>query len=113
MRDHDRNSELDFNKGKVEKGLFGINIHPARNKGKTLYIDKYSAGCQVFQEKEEFTEFLGLCKKHEGLYGNSYTYTLIDFRAVRKATIKRMVVAASLITTLLLGFIFNGNRNEN
>ncbi len=113
MRDYDRNAELDFNNGNTETGMFGINIHPARNNGKTLYIDKYSAGCQVFQNKAGFTQFLALCKKHESLYGNSFTYTLVDFRAVRKATIKRIAVAASILTTLILGFIFNGNKHEN
>ena len=113
MRDYDRNSILDFNNGKLESGLFGINIHPARNRGKTLYIDKYSAGCQVFQSKDDFSQFLALCKKHETLYGNSFSYTLVDFRAVRRITIKRVVIAASFLTTLIVGFILNGTTDAD
>ncbi len=107
MRDYDRNAILDFKNGNVQKGSFGINIHHAASKGKTLTIDKYSAGCQVFQSAEDFKQFIGLCEKHRSLYGNVFTYTLIDFRAVRKITLKRLAMAASMLATAVLGIIFN------
>jgi len=107
MRDYDRNAVLDFKNGSLEKGTFGINIHHAASKGKTLYVDKYSAGCQVFQSAEDFKQFIELCEKHRSLYGNVFTYTLIDFRAVRKITLKRLAMAASMLATAVLGIIFN------
>jgi hypothetical protein len=110
MRDYDRNAVLDFNNGNVQKGIFGINIHHARAKGKTYAIDKYSAGCQVFQSAEDFALFLKLCEKHRMLYGNKFTYTLIDFRAIRRITLKRIALAASLIASAFIGILFKGGK---
>lgn len=112
MRDYDRNAVLDFMNGKLETGMFGINIHHAKGSGKTKTIDKYSAGCQVFQDVDEYNEFMTLCEFHKKLYGNSFTYTLIDFRAVRRITLKRIATAATMLTTLLIGFLFGDNLTE-
>ena len=38
----------------------------------------YSAGCQVFADPKDFAKFIELCKKQSTLYGNSFTYTLLD-----------------------------------
>jgi hypothetical protein len=58
----------------------GINIHRAAPSGTTQRVDKYSAGCQVFNSANDFAEFIAAAKKHSNLYGNSFTYTLIDER---------------------------------
>ena len=58
----------------TDTGLFGINIHRANPKGISKYIDKWSAGCQVLNNSEEFTELLSKCKK-SGL--KTFTYTLL------------------------------------
>jgi hypothetical protein len=84
MRDYDRNAILDFNNGREDKGLFGINIHRAQETGTTKTVDHYSAGCQVFASVTDFVLFLSFCEKHKGLYGNSFTYTLIDERAINR-----------------------------
>lgn len=84
MRDYDRNAVLDFNNGREDKGLFGINIHRASENGTTKTVDHYSAGCQVFASITDFVLFLSLCERHKGLYGNSFTYTLIDERAINR-----------------------------
>ena len=60
IRDYDRNAVLDFNNGKQETGNFGINIHRAGSKGTTINVDKWSAGCQVFENAEDFAKFLVL-----------------------------------------------------
>jgi hypothetical protein len=109
IRDYDRDAILDFKNGKKEKGMFGINIHKAKGTGATKYIDKYSAGCQVFQNEEDFREFMDLCERHRKLYGNSFTYTLIDFRAIQRITLKRIAVATTLATSVLFGLVFNSN----
>ncbi len=101
MREYDRTAKLDFLNGKKETGIFGINIHRALAKGKTKFIDKFSAGCQVFQSAEDFNFFMQLCEKHRSLYGNKFTYTLLDFRAMRRESIKRILLGAF---TLGLGF---------
>lgn len=77
-RDYNRNNVLDFENGKTASGLYGINIHRASRIGDTFRVDKYSAGCQVFKNIKDFDFFIGLCQKHRKLYGNKFTYTLID-----------------------------------
>lgn len=107
LRDYDRNAMLDFNNGKESKGLFGINIHRASIHGVTKTVGKWSAGCQVFEKNEDFIHFMSLCEKHRSLYGNHFTYSLIDFRALQRTT--RRYLAYSLtglggaLTALFIG----------
>lgn len=62
----------------INEGLFGINIHRS-NEGYTRQtIDMYSAGCQVFNDPRDFESFIRLCEEQSKIYGNSFTYTLID-----------------------------------
>jgi hypothetical protein len=106
IRDYDRNAVLDFNNGARFTGLFGINIHRAESTGTTKYINKYSAGCQVFQNAEDFGQFMELCERHRQLYGNLFTYTLIDFRAISRITLKRLIGYTTAFAALVLGWIF-------
>jgi len=85
-RDYDRNAVFDIS-DKTETGIFGINIHKAGENSQD--VNKWSAGCQVFQRTDDFNNFMKLTDKHRDLYGNSYTYTLIDERAIRRR--KRLV----------------------
>jgi hypothetical protein len=112
IRDYDRDAILDFNNGTKQEGLFGINIHRASANGNTLSIDKYSAGCQVFQDAEDYMEFMTLCKNHAMRYGNSFTYTLIDFRAIRRVTLKRILSAVTFFALASLGFIINKTKRK-
>lgn len=84
-RDYDRNAVLDWNNRKEETGQFGINIHRANSTGTTKTIDNYSAGCQVFANATDFDEFITLAENHKDLYGNNFTYTLVDERAYIRA----------------------------
>jgi len=108
IRDYNRNSTLDFFNGKKHTGFFGINIHRAMVKGITRYVDNHSAGCQVFANASDFYFFTELCEKHRLLYGNKFTYTLVDWRAIRRARVRRMTAGtliagtAGLTTFLLL-----------
>ncbi|MBI3502297.1 MAG: hypothetical protein HY063_10935 [Bacteroidetes bacterium] len=110
MRDYNRNAKLDFLNGKKEEGLFGINIHRAFSEGKTKYINKYSAGCQVFADANDFNFFMELCERHAKLYGNRFTYALLDFRAMRRESLKR--IAAGTLTLgigLITYYYYNTN----
>ena len=89
LRDYDRNAVLDFMNGKPDTGLFGINIHRASENGTTKFVDHFSAGCQVFASATDFVLFLSLCERHKNLYGNDFTYTLIDERAVNREAKKK------------------------
>ncbi len=105
MRDYNRNAKLDFFNGKKESGIYGINIHRAMAEGKTKVIDKFSAGCQVFQNAGDFQHFMELCENHSKLYGNRFTYTLLDFRALRRESIKRIVIGTLTLGLGLIGYI--------
>ena len=96
IRDYDRNGILDFNNGREETGLFGINIHKA---GKdSSEVDQWSAGCQVFSKSADFNEFIDLAKKQKDIYGNKFTYTLIDERSYNRYLKKMGVfIAVSLV----------------
>jgi hypothetical protein len=109
IRDYDRDALLDFNNGTKQKGYFGINIHRAERSGSTKFIDKYSAGCQVFKDADDFYIFMQLCKQHAKLYGNSFSYTLIDFRSLRRITLKRVITATTIFAAIALGWIVKPN----
>lgn len=100
FRDYDRNAVLDFYNGRESTGLFGINIHRSSIYGTSLKVGKWSAGCQVFQNNADFIAFMGLCEHHRKRYGNAFTYTLIDFRAMQRGDKRRMAYAAGAVLTV-------------
>ena len=75
-RDNNKNDIYDFKPETIDNGVFGINIHKAGNASKR--VDNWSAGCQVFANDSEFTTFMEFCKKQKDLYGNTFTYTLLN-----------------------------------
>lgn len=79
-RDNNKDNILDFDLNTLkEQENLGINIHGPYKKNTILNkIGKYSAGCQVFQSYNELEEFLNICKKSAEIYGNSFTYTLLE-----------------------------------
>ena len=77
-RDGNKNMTYDMMSESINKGIFGINIHRSNEAWKRNTIDQYSAGCQVFNNPVEFTAFMRLCEEQRKLYGNSFTYTLIN-----------------------------------
>ena len=77
-RDNNKDDIFDLNNDTIQKGIFGINIHRSHEKLTVDKIDKYSAGCQVFQNTPQFNSFMRLCEVQANLYGNSFTYTLIN-----------------------------------
>ncbi|MFY8166613.1 MAG: hypothetical protein ACOVJ8_08480 [Sediminibacterium sp.] len=101
IRDYDRNAVLDFNNGKETTGLYGINIHRSALSGKSQNVDKWSAGCQVFQIGSDFEDFMKRADKHRKLYGNTFTYTLIDERAYSR-NVKRRGIYVVLGVALAL-----------
>lgn len=111
IRDYDRNALLDFNNGKEDTGLFGINIHRANAVGTTKNIDKYSAGCQVFENADDFAKFLELAEKHNTMYGNNFTYTLVDERALNRAIKRKLVYLLGGIGAITLGaYLYKKNK---
>ena len=79
-RDDNLDNCYDLNEDSVQEGLFGINIHRAtKYEGTTsTQVDKWSAGCQVIASNNNWQNFMGLCKQSRDIWGNSFTYTLIN-----------------------------------
>jgi hypothetical protein len=98
-RDYDRNATFDIGTNE-STGLYGINIHKAGEDSQD--VNKWSAGCQVFQKKDDFDKFIALTNTHREKYGNKYTYTLIDERAVKRRR-RRINLYVGLTSTVVLG----------
>ena len=79
-RDGDQNDTYDLIEENVHEGLYGINIHRAtsRKGGKSVQVDKWSAGCQVIASNDDFELFMKVVNKAAKVWGNSFTYTLIN-----------------------------------
>ena len=74
-RDGDR--DLEFDKDKItECSNCGINIHKAG--ADSTYVENWSEGCQVFKKQRDFDEFMKIIKQASAIYGNSFTYTLLE-----------------------------------
>ena len=106
IRDYNRDAVLDFNNGREETGIFGINIHRANSVGTTKEVDQYSAGGQVFSNAEDFAEFLTLAQRHKDRYGNNFTYTLIDQRAIRRTILRRSIYALVVAGLVVSGVMY-------
>ena len=77
-RDNNFDNILDHNPESVDEGWFGVNIHRSKSSGVANYVGAYSAGCQVFKNSTDFKLFLDVVKRSRDLYGNSFTYTLLE-----------------------------------
>ena len=79
-RDGDKDGVYDFIEENVHEGIYGINIHRAtsREGGKSVQVDKWSAGCQVIAANADFKLLMEVVNKAAKIWGNSFTYTLIN-----------------------------------
>ena len=73
-RDADKN--LTFDESKFDTGMFGINIHKAGQD--STWVENWSEGCQVFKRVKDFDEFMKICQKARKIWGNKFSYTLIE-----------------------------------
>jgi len=81
-RDNNLNETYDYDNATT--GVYGINIHraTAKSSGKSTRVDKWSAGCQVIARNSDWHEFLNICKKARDIYGNSFSYTLLESKDI-------------------------------
>jgi len=77
-RDGNKNKILDHDPESIDEGWFGINIHRSKSSGEAGYVGSYSAGCQVFKNSTDFKLFMDVIKRSAELYGNSFSYTLVE-----------------------------------
>ena len=83
-RDNNLDNKYDLKEGSLEEGIFGINIHRAtgRTGGTSTRVDKWSAGCQVIANNNDWHEFLDICMTAREVWGNSFTYTLLESKDI-------------------------------
>ena len=83
-RDNNLDNKYDLNESSLEEGIFGINIHRAtgRTGGTSTRVDKWSAGCQVIANNDDWHCFLDICMTAREIWGNSFTYTLIESKDI-------------------------------
>jgi hypothetical protein len=77
-RDDNKDNCYDMQPDDIQEGIYGINIHRASSSGTSTQIDKWSAGCQVVANYEDFDTLMWLAVKASDIWGNSFTYTLIE-----------------------------------
>lgn len=72
-RDNNKDSVFDHVSKTIETGRFGIHIHKASLSNR--FVGTSSAGCQVFKYKDDFEEFMQMCRSSGK---TKFTYTLIE-----------------------------------
>lgn len=75
-RDNDHDVLPGNNHTFMESGFFGINVHRASALSRVVGVN--SAGCQVIKSRTHFDEFMSLCKAARAVWGNKFTYTLVE-----------------------------------
>jgi len=83
-RDANKDGCYDLDDDNTQTGFFGINIHraTARTGKKSTQVDKWSAGCQVIASNDDWSEFIFACYKAREIWGNKFTYTLINSKDI-------------------------------
>ena len=81
-RDNNKDGKYDMLEKNIKEGIYGINIHRASATGTSTQIDKWSAGCQVIANNQNFDKLMELANKSKDNWGNSFTYTLIESKDI-------------------------------
>ena len=83
-RDANKDECYDLDDDNTQTGLYGINIHRATKWGgkKSTKVDKWSAGCQVIAANDDWKEFMEVCYQARDIWGNKFTYTLIESKDI-------------------------------
>lgn len=83
-RDANLDGKYDLIEESVREELIGINIHRATSRagGKSTRVDKWSAGCQVIADNDDWHEFLDICQAAREIHGNSFSYTLLESKDI-------------------------------
>ena len=81
-RDDNKDDVYDTDEDTIKEGIYGINIHRSNPYDESYYVNKWSAGCQVFKKVKDFNMLMDICYKAKDQWGNSFTYTLIESKDI-------------------------------
>ena len=74
-----KKGNTDAENHKIHHGVFGINLHHASSSGSSQLVDKWSAGCQVLADIDDFNFLMTLCKRQiSSGVGSKFSYTLMS-----------------------------------
>lgn len=76
FRDNNQDELLDFVNS--EEGIYGLAIHRASSKAKSVVVNKWSAGSIVFADPVEYSEFIQLCESVVDFNKEGFTLTLLN-----------------------------------
>jgi hypothetical protein len=76
-RDNDSDGDLDMS-GRIYSDVTGLNLHTTSFINEIDKVGAYSAGCQVIQDDLEFNIFLSVIKKSSSVYGDTFSYSLLE-----------------------------------
>lgn len=71
----DNNKDKIYDYENPDTGIFGINIHRANAKVKSVQVDNWSAGCTVIADPKDFAELMRRANRQKK---DVFTYTLIE-----------------------------------
>lgn len=77
-RDNNKDSIMEMDPRTIKSGMYGINIHRAGAASSSSLVHKWSAGCQVVADPIHFNFLMALAEKSASVFGNSFTYTLLE-----------------------------------
>jgi len=77
-RDNNKDDIIDCNIDTIQQGIFGINMHRSNPYTESYYVDKWSAGCQVFKEVKDFDFTMNLCEEYKKKHENFFDYFLLN-----------------------------------
>jgi hypothetical protein len=76
-RDNNHDQNIDTNDASIQRGLFGINLHRSAKDYISSQVDRWSAGCQVLADPDDFGVLMALVEKSTEIYGRKFSYTLL------------------------------------
>ena len=80
-RDNNKDDLIDIDEAKAFEAVLKTNIHRAYPNKISEFVGKYSAGCQVIKDPDDFKKFIHLVKTAiDWDMPNSFTYTLLNER---------------------------------
>lgn len=90
--------------GKEMTGQYKDEYHIAKLGDKGSMAHKYmeKGFFASFRDPRAMQELLELCEKHRQLYGNSFTYTVMDFKGSGKSTINKIAKTISDIANIVI-----------
>lgn len=76
-RDNNRDDALDHTTSTIETGMFNINLHRGPKDKAASQVGKWSAGCQVVADPEDFNVLMAIVNRAAEIWGETFTYTLL------------------------------------